>query len=74
MLRIRQTNGFDFSTAVPTSPRRLTILPSCYLACFSSNSAGRRPIPTDEEFGYGSGAGMASDHAAAVREMAADER
>src|SRR5216684_3066516 len=27
MLRIKQTNGLDFSTALPTSPRRLPILP-----------------------------------------------
>jgi len=26
MLRIKQANGFDFSTALPTSPRRLLIL------------------------------------------------
>ena len=29
MLRIKQTNGLDFSTALPTSPRRLPILPLC---------------------------------------------
>jgi hypothetical protein len=27
MLRIKQTDGLDFSTALPTSPRRLPILP-----------------------------------------------
>jgi hypothetical protein len=27
VLRIKQTNGLNFSTALPTSPRRLPILP-----------------------------------------------
>jgi hypothetical protein len=35
MLRIKQTNGLDFSTAMPTSLRRLPILPLHHSVGFS---------------------------------------
>ena len=35
MLRIKQANGLDFSTAQPTSPRRVLILPLRDSVCFS---------------------------------------
>ena len=44
MLRIKQTDGLNFATALPTSPRRLPILPLCpFFMEF------RGPSPTDRE-------------------------
>jgi len=42
MLRIKQVNGLDFSTAFPTSPRRLPILP---LSPFFMKFLGPQALP-----------------------------
>src|SRR6266853_473456 len=46
MLRIKQTNGLDFSTALPTSPRRLPILPQ---PVFHEVLRAARPWTTDDK-------------------------
>src|SRR5713226_7954536 len=46
MLRIKQTNGLDFSTALPTSPRRLPILPQ---PVFHEVPRAARPWTTDDK-------------------------